>query len=67
MISYIDAHCRSWQPQPFFLIEEAMLCLKGKVQVFIPDQWADMETGDIAYILEGVTRLGEQCFNLVNS
>ena len=44
-----------------------MSCLKGKVQVVIQDQWADMETGDIAYFPEGVTRLGEQCFNLVNS
>lgn len=35
--------------------EEAMLCLKGNGQVFIHDQWTDIEAGDIAYFPEGVT------------
>lgn len=34
--------------------EEAMLCLKGRGQVFIHDQWTDIEAGDMAYFPEGL-------------
>ena len=35
--------------------EEAMLCLKDKGQVFIHNQWTDVEAGDLTYFPKGVT------------
>jgi len=33
--------------------EEAMLCLKGKGEVYLRDRWVTVEAGDIAYFPEG--------------
>jgi len=38
----------------YAMSEEGMICLKGKGQVFIHEQWADIEAGDVAYFPEGM-------------
>ncbi len=38
----------------YALAEEAMLCHKGRGQVYLRGQWVDVEAGDMAYFPEGV-------------
>jgi gentisate 1,2-dioxygenase len=38
----------------YTLAEEALLCVKGKGQVFLLNKWVTVEPGDIAYFPEGV-------------
>ncbi len=37
------------------LAEEALLCLKGKGEVFLRGQWVEIEAGDVAFFPRGVT------------
>jgi mannose-6-phosphate isomerase-like protein (cupin superfamily) len=38
------------------MADEAMICLKGKGEVFLRDEWVEIEPGDIAYVPEGLER-----------
>lgn len=39
------------------MIEESMLCLKGRGEVFLRGKWVEIEAGDTAYFPEGVERV----------
>ncbi len=55
------------------MAEEAMLCLKGKGEVFLRGRWVGVEPGDIAYFPEGIEHASrnpegtEKEFIVVNS
>jgi gentisate 1,2-dioxygenase len=53
--------------------EEALLCMQGKGEVFLHDQWVEIEAGDIAYFPENILHAvrnpakNKEDFVLVNS
>ena len=55
------------------MAEEALLCLKGKGEVFLRGRWVEIEAGDIAFFPAGVSRAtrnpenNDRDFVLVNS
>ena len=55
------------------MADEAMICLKGKGEVYLRDRWVEIEPGDIAYFPEGLERAtrnprdNDRDFVLVNS